>query len=425
MRLGRAKRIIKLGIASLWLHKLRSFLTVLGVVFGVSSVVSMLAIGEGASYEAQQQIRELGSHNIIVKSVKPPEDDSAGAKRERVAEYGLKYADAQLIRDTVPSVDHLSAARHMRRDIRVENRRSDSLVVATGPRHIRATNLKMSEGRWLSQIDVDDHRDVCILGASVADKLFALEYPLAQTVKIGNYRFRVVGVLLKRGRVPGEATSATGDSADNSVYVPLTTFIAHFGEMLSKVTTGSRANERVQLHQIIIQVRHMEQVVETGEIIEQILARTHGKADYEVTVPLELLRQAEKTKRIYSIVLGSIAAISLIVGGIGIMNIMLASVTERTREIGIRRALGARQRDVMTQFLVETVILSGSGGLFGLLLGVTIPVLVTQFTDMKTIVTPFSLIISFGISALVGVVFGLYPAYRAAQMDPIEALRHE
>ena len=183
--------------------------------------------------------------------------------------------------------------------------------------------------------------------------------------------------------------------------------------------------ERVQLHQIIVKVDELEQVTETAAILQTMLSLFHKKQDYELVVPLELLRQAERTKRIFSIVLGSIAAISLLVGGIGIMNIMLASVTERTREIGIRRALGAKRRDIITQFLTETVILSGSGGMIGIVIGVTIPFMITKFAHMATIVTLWALLLAFCISAAVGVIFGLYPAYRAANMDPIEALRHE
>jgi putative ABC transport system permease protein len=209
------------------------------------------------------------------------------------------------------------------------------------------------------------------------------------------------------------------------MFIPLDTAKTRYGEILMKQRSGSFEAELVQLHEMTIKVASREQVVPVSQAIQAVLEHHHKKKDYEILVPLELLKRAERTKRIFSIVLGSIAAISLLVGGIGIMNIMLATVTERTREIGIRRALGAKRRDIITQFLVEAVMLSGAGGLFGVALGITIPLLVTWFAGMKTIITFWSPIIAFSISAIVGVVFGLYPAFRAAEMDPVEALRHE
>ncbi|MGB0580088.1 MAG: ABC transporter permease, partial [Limisphaerales bacterium] len=216
-----------------------------------------------------------------------------------------------------------------------------------------------------------------------------------------------------------------GDAIDANVYVPLATAKSRFGETIVTRSAGSYQAEKVQLHQITIQFESTEAVEVAVPQIKDLMKGKHAKPDYEIIVPIELLRQAEQTKRIFNIVLGSIAAISLIVGGIGIMNIMLATVTERTREIGIRRALGAKKADIITQFLVETVVLSVGGGLIGVVAGVIIPIMVSHFADMKTIITPISVIIAFGISGAVGVVFGIYPASQAADLDPIEALRHE
>jgi len=209
------------------------------------------------------------------------------------------------------------------------------------------------------------------------------------------------------------------------MFIPLDTARTQYGEVLFKRRSGTTESERVELHEVTIKVGRLEDVEEVAASVQHLLGQTHKKKDYEVVVPLELLKRAEKTKRMFNIVLGSIAAISLLVGGIGIMNIMLASVTERTREIGIRRALGARRRDIILQFLVETVMLSAAGGLMGVFLGLVIPFFVTLFTEMLTIVTPWSPVIAFTISAMVGVLFGIYPALRAARMDPVEALRHE
>ncbi len=220
-------------------------------------------------------------------------------------------------------------------------------------------------------------------------------------------------------------SNITVDEYNFNVYIPLTTARRRFGELIVRRQSGSFNMERIQLHQINVRVASPELVPATAKVIQNLLERFHKKKDFKLIIPLELLRQAEQTKRIFNVVLGSIAAISLLVGGIGIMNIMLASVTERTREIGIRRALGAKKKDIVTQFLVETVVLSAGGGLLGVVFGVTIPFLVSHFAKMKTIITPWSLILAFSISAAIGIIFGLYPARKAANMDPIEALRHE
>jgi putative ABC transport system permease protein len=268
--------------------------------------------------------------------------------------------------------------------------------------------------------------NVCVLGAEMVAALFPLESPLGQEVRVGGGYYRVIGVMEPRGQgAKAAAPASEAPPAAHQMFIPLETAKTRYGEVLHRVRSGSFEQERVQLHEVTVAVDRLERVSPVAEAIKQLLAHTHKKKDYEVVVPLELLRRAERTKQIFNLVLGSIAAISLLVGGIGIMNIMLASVTERTREIGIRRALGAKRRDIVTQFLVETVLLSGAGGVLGVALGMMIPYAVTRFAGMKTIITLWSPLLAFGISALVGIVFGLYPALRAARMDPVEALRHE
>jgi putative ABC transport system permease protein len=225
--------------------------------------------------------------------------------------------------------------------------------------------------------------------------------------------------------IKGDEAQDTSKTTSKRMFIPLETIKMRYGEVLMRRRTGSFEAERVQLHEVTVKVAKLDQVMNVADAIKQALEYGHKKKDFEIVVPLELLKRAERTKQIFNIVLGSIAAISLLVGGIGIMNIMLASVTERTREIGIRRALGARRHDIVMQFLVETVLLSGAGGIIGVLLGVAIPFIVTWTAGMKTIITLWSPLLAFSISALVGVVFGIYPAIRAAEMDPVEALRHE
>lgn len=430
---GRMKLTIKLGLKSLWLHRLRSLLTVLGIVFGVCSVIAMLAIGEGASYEAQEQIRSLGSNNIIVRSVKPPEEKSSTSQRTWLLEYGITYADLERIRATLPGVEILVPARIMRQDVWNGGRRIDCDLYGTVPWYPEVNNHRVARGRFFTETEMNDGTYVAVLDAGVESALFPIDPAIGNTLRAGSHYYRVIGVmepqsarLTKDGASTPPANNANGASgAPSRIYVPLNAARKQFGEILVNQQSGSFEATRVELHEATVKVARLEDVVDTAQVIADLLAANHRKTDYEVVVPLELLRQAERTKRIFNIVLGAIAAISLLVGGIGIMNIMLASVTERTREIGIRRALGAKRRDIIIQFLVETVLLSGAGGVLGVILGIAIPMVITWFAGMKTIVTLWSPFIAFSISAMVGVVFGLYPALRAANMDPVEALRHE
>ena len=425
---ARLRRAVRLGIKSLWLHRLRSLLTVLGIVFGVCSVIAMLAIGEGASYEAQEQIKSLGSQNIILQSKKPTDNQtSPGGSQSFVLAYGLTYADMNRIQHTIPGVTVVLPARVMREFVWNITRRVDCEVCGTVPWYPEMRNHRVALGRFFTENDMEERSSVCVLGAEMAPILFPFDSPLGKHVRVGSSYYQVIGVMEPQAKAIQSEASAGGaaKSAANRMFIPIETARVRYGELLVKQRAGSYEAERVQLHEATVKVAALEDVPSVAEAVKAVLERNHKKTDYDIVVPLELLKQAERTKQIFNIVLGSIAAISLLVGGIGIMNIMLASVTERTREIGIRRALGARRRDIIIQFLVETVMLSGAGGIMGVLLGVTIPFVVSHFAGMRTIVTLWSPILAFTISALVGVVFGIYPAMRAAQMDPVEALRHE
>jgi putative ABC transport system permease protein len=429
MNWSRLKRTVRLGIKSLWLHRLRSFLTALGIVFGVCSVIAMLAIGEGASHEAQEQIKNLGSQNIILHSVKPPDEQKASnAAQSFVLEYGLTYADIRGIRATIPGVSIVVPGRIIRDFVWNITHRVDCEILGTVPWYPSMRHQRVVLGRFFSESETEGNANVCVLGAEAAEALFPIGGPIGGTVRVGPTYYRVIGVIEARSgisKMPESGASGGNSTTANRMFIPLTTARTRYGEVLRKRRTGSFEQERVALHEVTVKVDNRDEVVNVSRAIEALLQRNHKKKDYELVVPLELLKRAERTKQIFNIVLGSIAAISLLVGGIGIMNIMLASVTERTREIGIRRALGAKRRDIIIQFLVETVILSGAGGVLGVLLGIAIPYAVTYLANMVTIVTFWSPMIAFTISALVGVVFGIYPAMRAADMDPVEALRHE
>jgi putative ABC transport system permease protein len=422
-------RTIRLGLKSLWLHRLRSLLTVLGIVFGVCSVIAMLAIGEGASFEAQEQIKNLGSQNIILNSIKPPEEQKVTDRGSQnfVIEYGLTYADIKRIKSTIPGVTVVVPARIMRDYVWFGSRRVDTDIMGTVPWYPDMRNHRVAQGRFFTDAEMDGKVNVCVLGSEMVAGLFPIDSPVGRDVRVGSSYYRVIGVMEPRGKGPktDEGGQPARSGAPNQMFIPLETAKTRYGDVLMKRRQGAFEAERIALHEVTIKVADAKEVVNVADATKDLMVRNHKKKDYAITVPLELLKKAERTKQIFNIVLGSIAAISLLVGGIGIMNIMLASVTERTREIGIRRALGAKRHDIVIQFLVETVMLSGAGGLLGVGLGIAIPFVVSQLAGMKTIITLWSPLLAFSISGLVGIVFGLYPAFRAARMDPVEALRHE
>ena len=433
MFLFRFKRTAKLGIKSLWMHKLRSTLTTLGIIFGVSSVIAMLAIGEGASRQAQEQIARLGSRNIIIKTVPPPEDQEVSSQNESMRVYGLTYLDAERFRNSLPNVEVVVPSRRLAQQAWYRNRKVAIEVIGTVPWYPEISPVQVKSGRFLSSIDMHHKQGVCVIDEKVVKELFVFDDPLGQDVKMASDYYRVVGVVSVADAVSAVKTIDSGAAKGKgqgganvgNIYIPLTTVKNRFGEVSLQFGTGGRSIEKVELQEVIVKVGSIDDVLLTRDTLETILSRFHKKNDYQVVVPLELLKQAKQTQRLFSIVLGSIATISLLVGGIGIMNIMLATVSERTREIGIRRALGARKRDIILQFLSETLMLTFLGGVLGISLGSLVPFLVTRFGQMPTVITGISLVLAFGISGAVGIIFGIYPAYRAANMDPIESLRHE
>ena len=434
MRLSGAKRTLKLGIKSLWMHRLRSALTTLGIVFGVCSVIAMLAIGEGASREAQELIARLGSRNLIIETVEPPEERADTSEARRMRTYGLTYKDAESIRNSLPDVEVVVPIREIDQEARYGSRKVAIKIVGTIPWYTSVSPVHIVHGRFLSSIDLHQQQSVCVVDEQLVNSLFGFDEPLGKDIRIKGSCYRVVGVAgmpsvggeRNGSKSPLAATTGTDSGTTGSIYLPLSTAKSRFTELSASFTGGSENIEKVQLQKITVKVKSTDQVLSMRDILDTLLTRLHkDKKDYRIVAPLELLYQARRTQRIFSIVLGSIAAISLLVGGIGIMNIMLATVSERTREIGIRRALGATKRDIIVQFLSETLMLTFIGGALGIILGSLIPFLVTRFGHMPTVITGLSLVLAFGISAVVGVLFGMYPAYRAANMDPIESLRHE
>jgi putative ABC transport system permease protein len=344
-----------------------------------------------------------------------------------VIEYGLTYKDASRIQATIPGIRHVLPERHIRENVRFFRNEVAGQVVGTYPIYKDISGLDTLRGRFICDTDDLHQNNICAISSGLARRLFPYQDPLDQEVKIGAHYYQVVGLVHETSTEEKrpQSSDVTGQPLDNNVYVPLSAARSRFGETLIRRSAGSQEQERVQLHRITVQFTDTANVETAVPQIEALLNRFHSKRDFELIVPLQLLRQAEETKRIFNIVLGSIAAISLLVGGIGIMNIMLATVTERTREIGVRRALGAKQQDITSQFLVEALVLAVGGGVIGVALGVLTPLIVSQLAHMKTIVTPISVFLAFSISGAVGIIFGWYPASRAASLDPIEALRHE
>ena len=422
--MGRTRivRDILLGVENLLLHRTRSVLTMLGVVFGVSSVVAMLSVGEGASREALDRIRQLGSDNIIISSMLSAQEQQAATQHSHMSIYGLTYEDYVRIVQSCENLKETAPAKLIRKDGRLLERTIELRVVGTTPQWFDLVPRPVLAGRVMLPVDQRHQAPVAVLTEFGARKLLAAANTVGQLIFIGGDSFEVIGIVKSAS---GQSANGQVPDRDVDVYIPLEVAMEYYGDVFTKYSSGSRVRERVELHQIIVQVQDVSRVEATAGAIETMLQRFHHKEDYAISVPLALLKQAEATKRTFNIVLGSIAGISLLVGGIGIMNIMLASVTERTREIGIRRAIGAKRRQIIRQFLVEAVVLSTIGGLIGLGLGALIPALITYFSGMPTVLTANGVIMPLFISMAVGIIFGLYPAMHAARVDPIIALRHE
>ncbi|MCA9169047.1 MAG: ABC transporter permease [Planctomycetales bacterium] len=435
---------LRLGFFSLLLHKLRSGLAVLGILIGITAVIWLVALGEGVSYQAQQQIKDLGANNVIVRSVKPPQESSNAGGGGMFMTYGVLRADYKRVITNLPFVQDAVPMREIRREVRNNDRFVESRVVGCTPEYATLNHLKLEAGRFLTARDGNPPENVAVLGAETARMLFPVESPLGRSLRIDNDFYVIVGVMAERDASAAIGGSLAAQEFNLDVYIPLTTLKARIGDMVFTSRSGSREGEVVELSQITVSLPDVEHVEPAAEVIRGLMEKYHDKVDYSVVVPKELLRQAELMRMMFNLLLILIAGISLVVGGIGIMNIMLATVTERTREIGVRRALGAKRRDIIRQFLIEAVVLTSVGGGLGVALGFLIKPTVHAvrwgmtrfFPDMTAAlppsimqleprIAPWSIIASLVIAIGVGVLFGLYPARRAAMMDPIEALRHE
>jgi len=400
---------ILLSFRSLKLHKLRSSLTILGIIFGVASVITMLAVGEGASAASQESIRQLGSNNIILDSVKKEEDTG---DEESVLSYGITYTDLTRIQQTIPKISSITRIRTFEGDVRYLEYSANAKITASDPNIFTTKNIKLKKGRILCQLDLINRNDVCVIDSSLANVLFPYQNPLDHKVSFDGSYYRIVGI-----------TKSFGESKNYNVYIPFSSAVANYGQITTKITQGSFQLEKVDMHQLILQLPDTKQVYSAYDRIKRIMNYGHKIDDYSIKVPIQLLEEAAKTERVFSILLGSIAGISLLVGGIGIMNIMLATVSERTKEIGLRRAIGAKKNDIVLQFMTEAIVLSLIGGVIGVLLGILMPYFVTQLFGIETQISPVAITSAFFISGLTGIIFGSYPAIKSANLKPIDALK--
>ena len=406
---------LNIAFLSLIDQKFRSFLTMLGIIFGTASVITMVSIGEGTKKQAIAKYQDLGVTNVIIR-----DKDLTETELEEVRmkfSKGLSIQDAMIIKEIVPDVVDVAPQSETKLEAKYADKSSKVTVIGITPSVMQVLNYHIINGQFINDDHYTQQLKVCILGATVARELLGYEEPVGQNVKLGDQWFEVIGVLQTKALFTETVGELAARDLNNDVYIPLTTFN-------KRIPRENRFSSEIK--QLTVKLGSSENLMQSSVVMRSILNRHHfNNDDFSIIVPYELLKQEEKERRIYNLLLAAIAAISLVVGGIGIMNIMLASVMERTSEIGIRRAIGGRKIDIMSQFVTEAVIMSLSGGLIGVILGISLSLGISLLTEIKTSITLYSIFIAFGFSVIVGITFGYLPAKTAANLKPIESIRHE
>ncbi len=404
----------RLAFENLGQHKLRTALTMLGMMFGVGAVIAMLSIGAGAERQALTLIERLGVRNVVIRAKELDKDDLAEIRKKSL---GVSQRDAEAIREAVPGVDFVAPKLEIEPyKVISASGKTEPRVYGVSHRQAALVRLALAEGRFLDARDEAHHAQVAVIGAGVRRDLFGAAPAIGRDIKVNDVWLEVVGVLASESLTGAEVQGVEVASSESEIYLPYTTALRKL----------ERDPLKSPLSEIVIQLTNGAPARETGAVVESLLDRLHaGARDFEVVVPEALLQQSRETQRLFDLVMGCIAGISLLVGGIGIMNIMLASVLEQTREIGVRRAVGARRRDIRFQFLVTSFSIALLGGLTGVALGLGISRAVAAYAGWPTVVTTWSIALSLAVSVSVGLISGMYPAIRAAKLDPIEALRHE
>lgn len=440
---------IVIGFEAIIDNKLKSILTALGIIFGVAAVISMMAIGNGAEQEILEQIKMVGVNNIIITptEIAGNENSSAGDEEKigtKKFSKGLTLLDLKAIEEVLPTVEMISPVISYHYSAMIDGKSKPVVLEGVNTNYFSLFNIGMQSGEFFNKLQSESGLPVCVIGANIRSVFFNQDNPIGKSIKCGQIWLKIIGVVERRDFTASASDEMGISSSDNKIFVPAQTILMRFKNralvradevelsnsrrriIVSDSETKSSSDDKNpnQLDKIILQVKETEQLSSTAAIVKRILLRRHsGLYDFEVTIPELLLKQQQRTKKVFNIVLGAIAGISLIVGGIGIMNIMLASVMERIREIGTRQAIGASRKDIVAQFLAESTLISISGGIIGIVLGIVLSKIITAVFDIKTIVSLFSIVIAFGVSALVGIMFGYMPAKRAAEKDPVESLR--
>lgn len=438
----RYKYNVASGIEAIFANRVKSFLTALGIIFGVAAVISMLAIGNGAEQEILEQIKMVGVNNIIISPTEnvvnmeeqQSSDDSAPVSSKRFSK-GLTLLDAEAIQQVIPTVNKVCPVITYNYSAILNGKSKPVVLEGINNYYFDLFNISLQSGEFFTSGQIENGFPVCIIGDNINNIFFNHEDAIGKYIKCGQVWLQVIGVIERRDFTASASDEMGISSTDNKIFIPAKTMVLRFKNRallradeieLAALSMGSNQKENLnQLDKIIVQVEETEFLSPTAEIINRMLFRRHNQLfDFEVTIPELLLKQQQRTKNIFNIVLGVIAGISLIVGGIGIMNIMLASVMERIREIGLRQAIGASRKDIIAQFLSESTLISVTGGILGIILGIIISRVIMAVFDIKTVISAFSIVISFGVSVLIGVTFGYIPAKRASDQDPVESLRY-